>query len=266
MVSRTEVDALVFDSGLGGLSITADLRRLLPDLQLAYLADNAGLPYGEKTEHWLLMRVLDVIAAMLDLVEPRVIVIACNTASTVVLPALRARYPQYPIVGVVPAIKPAAALSRSRIIGLLATPGTIRRHYTQTLIEEFAEGCRVIRVGSSELVGAAERKMRGHALDVAELRTICTPFLAEVELDVLVLGCTHFPLIASELQAVLPQVKILDSGPAIAQRVQKLLENLPRASPIAQTAFFTAPESGLTTVLENFGFSAVQMLPLTVTV
>lgn len=261
-----ELDALIFDSGLGGLSVTSEMRLLMKDRRFAYVADNAALPYGNKTEVWLLERVLRVIAAALEQVQPKVMVIACNTASTLVLPALRARYPQA-IVGVVPAIKPAAAQSRSRVIGLLATPATIKRSYTETLIQEFAADCRVIRVGSSELVELAEAKLRGHPPSLALMQSICAPLLAHPELDTLVLGCTHFPLLTPELQKILPQVRILDSGSAIALRVKQLLD-LEGGSVLQESAeepaYFTALETGeiLAETMASYGFHQTHKLKL----
>ncbi len=219
---REKIDILVFDSGVGGLSILGELRSALVPLRYVYLADTAGLPYGNKEPSWLLDRVMRVFEAVLARCEPRLAVIACNTASTLVLPHLRARFP-FPIVGVVPAIKPAAARSRSHVIGLLATPATITRSYTDELIRSFAAQCRVIRVGSSELVGQAEKKLRGEAVDLDLIRQICQP-LQDPQLDVIVLGCTHFPFLSQELHEIFPErVQFVDSGAAIAQRVRQLL-------------------------------------------
>lgn len=224
---KQDIDALIFDSGVGGLSVLAEILRVRPSLSFVYLADNAGLPYGDKTPEWLQSRVSQVIASALSLYAPKILVIACNTASTLVLPQLRAEV-SLPVVGVVPAIKPAAALSKNRVIGLLATPATVSRAYTDGLIQDFAKDCHVVRVGSSRLVDLVERKLRGEALPLNELKLICRPFLeATPQPDTLVLGCTHFPLVPDEIQAVLPGMTLVDSGAAIAQRVETLLGAAP---------------------------------------
>ena len=214
---KTAVDVLVFDSGVGGLSILNAIRPLAPGLSYAFLADNAGLPYGDKSESWLVERVPQVLDKVLQRIECKVLVIACNTASTIVLPALRKHY-SFPVIGVVPAIKPAVALSQSKIIGLLATPATIARPYTDALIDEFARDCEVVRLGSSRLVSIAEEKLRGGVVDPQEIDRILEPF-ASNKPDVVVLGCTHFPLLRSELAASLPLVRWIDSGEAVAKRV-----------------------------------------------
>lgn len=215
---------LVFDSGVGGLSVLAEIRQRLPACHLIYASDNAAFPYGLKSEAELVARVDEVLHALLAHHPVDIIVVACNTASTLTLPHIRSHFSQ-PIVGVVPAIKPAAARSRSRIIGLLATPATIARPYTQALIDEHAADCRVIRVGSSDLVRMAEAQLRGQAPDPTQLAHILAPFTgAEAQgLDTLVLACTHFPLLRASLAPLLPGIDLIDSGEAIARRVEFLL-------------------------------------------
>jgi glutamate racemase len=241
-----EVDVLVFDSGVGGLSVLQAIRSELPHLSFAFVADNAGLPYGKKEASWLVERVNAVIATALEQTPARLVVIACNTASTVVLPSLRMRHAM-PIVGVVPAIKPAAELSTKRCIGLLATPATVQRTYTDSLIQEFAPDCKVVRVGSSRLVEIAEDKMRGIPVPLEEFRAICADFQnAEPTPDVIVLGCTHFPLLLKECKDLMPDVIWLDSGHAIARRVGALLpETTAHEGGRSETAFFTqlAPDN-----------------------
>ena len=215
---------LIFDSGVGGLSILADIAAALPGLPLVFACDNAFFPYGTKTETELLDRVDAVLQTLLASVQPQLVVVACNTASTVALPRLRSRYP-IPIVGVVPAIKPAAQQSRNKIIGLLATPATVQRPYTDELIREFAADCQVIKIGSRELVQLAEDKLRGLSVNTAQLQAILAPFFADPAHapDTIVLGCTHFPLLRAELDAAVPQpVQWVDSGTAIARRVASL--------------------------------------------
>ncbi len=227
---------LVFDSGVGGLTILEALRDRLPGERYAYACDNAAFPYGPKPEAELIERVHAVLDALIDHFAPKLLVVACNTASTVALPHLRSHY-QLPIVGVVPAIKPAAQRSRNRVIGLLATPGTVQRPYTEQLIRDFATDCTVIRVGSSELVEQAERKLRGEAVDEKLLRELLQPFV-DGGADTVVLGCTHFPLLRDELlRAVDRPLQWIDSGDAIARRVeQQLAERQLRGSRSTDTA------------------------------
>lgn len=214
---------LVFDSGVGGLSIARCIRGSLPGVDLVYLADNAGFPYGDKAEEVVTGRVVSLVRQALEESPADLVVIACNTASTVALPALRAAI-TVPVVGVVPAIKPAAALSANRRIGVLATPATIRRPYLDRLAGEFAADCQLTRVGQPDLVHWIEAWVSAPAsLPEAELGQALTPFTA-AGVDTVVLGCTHYPLILANLQAHLPQVvHWVDSGEAIARRTAYLL-------------------------------------------
>lgn len=217
---------LIFDSGVGGLSIASHINQLLPTATLAYLADNALFPYGLLQDQALIDRVCLLIEQAVATHTPDLIVIACNSASTLVLPKLR-QMTGIPVVGVVPAIKPAAYLSRSKVIGLLATPGTIQRDYTDELIGDFARDCQIIRVGSSELVHLVEQKLAGIPPSPVRLEQIMAQFEQHPhwqQMDTLVLACTHFPLIKNELASVAPQIHHwVDSGDAIARRVQSLL-------------------------------------------
>ncbi len=218
---------LVFDSGVGGLSIIREIQQKLPFSALVYASDNAFFPYGTKTEEELVARVEAVLTGIAALYPVDMIVVACNTASTLALPQIRTRFNQ-PIVGVVPAIKPAAAQSRTQVIGLLATPATVARPYTHNLIREHAANAEVILVGSSELVLLAEQKLRGGEINADQLTGILQPFFTHPrgnKMDTLVLACTHFPLLRAELTAQFsPEVKLIDSGEAIARRVASLLK------------------------------------------
>lgn len=217
---------LVFDSGVGGLSIVAEIRRALPHLRISYASDNGFFPYGTKSESELITRVEQVLWSLLEHSRPDLIVVACNTASTVALPFIRERFAM-PIVGVVPAIKPAAQISTSKVIGLLATPGTVSRPYTHQLIADFAADCEIISVGSSRLVELAEDKLRGRPIDLDVVREALQPLVGAehfAALDTIVLACTHFPLIQQEIGAALGKdVNWVDSGEAIARRVRDLL-------------------------------------------
>lgn len=219
---------LVFDSGVGGLSVAREIQQRLPLNPLIYASDNAFFPYGTKGEAELIERVDLVISELLLRYPTDILVIACNTASTLTLPHLRSKL-SVPIVGVVPAIKPAALMSKTGVIGLLATPATVARPYTHELIREYATNCQVISLGSSELVQIAEQKLRGETIDMDAIGRIAQQLMqnGQVEqMDVLVLACTHFPLLKDELAKYLPeQIKLIDSGTAIARRVEFLLSD-----------------------------------------
>lgn len=209
---------LVFDSGVGGLSVVAHLKALLPDSVLAYACDNAALPYGTKPDEWLIKRIVDVCQQAVWQSRAKALVVACNTASTLALEELRAVL-DIPVVGTVPAIKPAAALSRSKVIGLLATSATLKRAYTDNLIERFASEARVIKVSGDSLVLQAERWLAGQTPDLAAIQSVITPLFDDPALDTVVLGCTHFPLLRAYFERLAPRkIQWVDSGAAIAQR------------------------------------------------
>jgi len=213
---------LVFDSGVGGLSVARCIHESMPGAEIVYLADNAGFPYGDQPEPVVIERSTTLIRRALEAIPCDVVVVACNTASTVVLPRLRAMI-DVPVVGVVPAIKPAAARTLNRRIGVLATPATVRRPYLDRLIEEFASDCLVERVGHPALVCWAEQLVSGIPVPEAELREVVEP-LKRSGVDTVVLGCTHYPLLLDALKTVLPDIRHwVDSGDAIARRVQFLL-------------------------------------------
>ncbi len=270
---------LVFDSGVGGLSILSALKKN-PDIaknthEWLFCSDNAFFPYGLKKEDELITRVTAVLYTLHAQYQPDIIVLACNTASTVALDAARKKL-AIPIVGVVPAIKPAAQLTQSGCIGLLATPGTISRAYTQQLIDDFASHCRVIRVGSNEMVWMAEQYLRTGMVDHSELHRILTPLrtaIAQKKLDTVVLACTHFPLLSDCLREQLPEIKYwIDSSDAVARRVAWLLEQ-PAFSSAQQTntdsptanniALFTRIDESVTNIkqaLKYFGFDDIRLL------
>lgn len=259
---------LVFDSGVGGLSIFEAIRQQIPGCDLTYASDNAAFPYGTKGETELVERVEAVLKQLLHRRAADIIVVACNSASTLALPHIRGHF-QQPIVGVVPAIKPAALQSRSGVIGLLATPGTVRRAYTQQLIEQFASDCEVIRLGSSELVALAEAKLRGQRVTAQNLANVLQPLELHPrrgEMDTLVLACTHFPLLAPELARHFgPEVQLIDSGDAIARRVHHWIGQLglaPGSTEERQLALFTAPPEqaeALQASLRHFGLDSFQV-------
>lgn len=263
---------LVFDSGVGGLSIVQALRERMPSLPLIYACDNAAFPYGQKSEAWLKQRVQNVISGLVKAIQPSLIVLACNTASTLTLPELRQSF-NLPLVGVVPAIKPAALMTRSGQIGLLATCGTVNRPYTQQLIDEFAADCNIIKTGSNQLVEIAETYLAGGKVSDQDLLEILQPLLAEPRLDTVILGCTHFPLLQAQLAKVAEQAgaapwQWIDSGAAIARRVVQLLNDAGYTNPSSPENFtaccwLTAPlatDSQLPLALKCFGFNIIKHL------
>jgi len=224
---------LVFDSGVGGLSVAACVHEKLPQTSIVYLADNAAFPYGGQPESVVIERCCSLIAKALEQYPCDAIVVACNTASTVALPHLRA-ITAVPVVGVVPAVKPAAAQTLNHRIGLLATPATVRRPYLDELVREFATHCEVERVGHPALVQWAEDLARGVAVPQAELDSAVAS-LRNAGVDTVVLGCTHYPLLLDNLRLSLPEVKFwVDSGEAIARRVAWLLAQAEK--PLTATA------------------------------
>jgi glutamate racemase len=217
---------LVFDSGLGGLTVFAELVKARPDADFVYAADDAAFPYGRLTEAELVERVLAVMERLVVRHAPDLVVVACNTASTLVLPHLRRRF-ALPIIGTVPAIKPAALASRTGRISILATPGTVARDYTRGLIDAYAANCRVELVGSRRLAGFAEAELRGTPVSGEELAAELAPCFVEDEsgrTDVVVLACTHYPLLLERLRRLAPwPVSWIDPAPAIARRMTDVL-------------------------------------------
>ena len=221
---------LLFDSGMGGLTVASAVRTQLPHAHLVYSADNAGFPYGAWKEDALVKRIVTVIGALIERVEPHIVVIACNTASTIALAQLREAY-KVPFVGTVPAIKPAAAQTKSGVIGVLATPGTVSREYTHALIHTYAYHCKVFLHGAKRLAEMAEQKLKGKPVDLDELRDEIAPAFRKRDgqkTDVVVLGCTHYPLLVEDMVKVQPWlVKYIDPAPAIARRVADVLDETP---------------------------------------
>ena len=214
---------LVFDSGIGGLSIYNEIYNKIPYLRYIYAFDNEMFPYGDKSSEFLIKRVSHIIDTIIESYSIDLAVIACNTASTICLPSLRSKF-SFPIVGVVPAIKPASIITKNKCIGLLATKATIQRAYTSNLIKEFAPDCNVKLLGLSELAYIAENKLQGIDVDMQQLEMLMQPWLnLPVIPDTIVLGCTHYPFIKDELKLLFPNTTFIDSGNAIASRVYSLL-------------------------------------------
>jgi glutamate racemase len=258
---------LIFDSGVGGLSILAAIRERLPFAPLVYVADSAAYPYGTKRPEEIDARVPALLGRLAERFDPELIVIACNTASTIALDTVRAAL-DVPIVGTVPAIKPAAALSKSRVIGVLGTEATVRQPYVDRLSGEFAADCTVVRHGSAELVDLAEAKLRGQAADDAAYARILDELFAKPGgegIDTIVLACTHFPLVQEELAAASRRpVRFVDGKEGIARRTAWLTRD--RTWPDAPTeglALFTGRSTGIEAYragFASFGLTRIERL------
>lgn len=254
---------LLFDSGVGGLTVLAELRKLLPDAPVVYAADNAGLPYGEKTEAQIAARVAGLLGRMTERFQPRLACIACNTASTIALGMVR-EVLAIPIVGTVPAIKPAAAMTKTGVIGLLGTQATIRQSYVDRLEEHFAGGKTLLRLAAPELVEAGEAKLRGDPVDSGAVRRAVEALRAMPgggDIDTVVLACTHFPLVEPELAAHFgPGVHFVHGAEGIARRIAALTQGQEFLRSEPDLALFTRSGEQLANYLKglsHFGLSRV---------
>lgn len=254
---------LFFDSGVGGLSVLAPTHELLPTAPIVYAADNAGFPYGKRSEAEIASRVPALLGRLVERYHPRLAVIACNTASTIALDHVRSAL-DLPVVGTVPAIKPAAESSKTRVIGVLGTEATVRQPYVDDLAAKFAADCTLIRHGSPELVELAEAKLVGEGVSVEAVKAATQPMFAAADgdrIDTVVLACTHFPLLADELRAAFPHVTYVDGGPGIARRIAWLTREQPWPTESSGIAVFTAPpREPLLSALAAYGLSDVHLL------
>ncbi len=267
---------LLFDSGVGGLSVLCPVRAALPYASVVYVADNGGFPYGTKSEAEIAARVPALLGRLVERYRPALVVIACNTASTIALAGVRAAL-AVPVVGTVPAIKPAAARSVTRAIGVLGTAATVRQPYVDKLTAEFAADCLVLRHGSARLVEFAEAKLRGRSTSLADYATELEGLLGQPggeRVDTVVLACTHFPLIADELTAAAVVLStgragaarpltFVDGGAGIARRVAYLLRDVERTDEPHGTAVFTARHDGVDALgpaLHSYGLATIDYL------
>jgi glutamate racemase len=259
---------LMFDSGIGGLTVLREARVLMPSRRFVYVADDAAFPYGAWEEPALKDHILSLFAGLLERYRPSISVIACNTASTLVIDALRQAFPGHPFVGTVPAIKPAAERTRSGIVSVLATPGTVRRQYTRDLIETWARKCHVRLVGSDRLAGLAEAYMRDGFVDEEAVRAEIAPCFIErdgASTDIVVLACTHYPFLVNRMRKTAPwPVDWIDPAEAIARRAVSLLDGLEagrahEALPGERNdvAVFTSGKAGFATrrLMQGFGLT-----------
>jgi glutamate racemase len=249
---------LVFDSGLGGLTVFREVVKARPDADYLYVADDAFFPYGKHGEEALVARVVPLMGELIETHAPDIIVIACNTASTIVLPSLRARF-TVPFVGTVPAIKPACSASRSKRVSVLGTEATVKREYTRALIRDFGQGCDVMLVGSAHLAAIAEAALHGKPADDADIARELAPCFVDGDgrrTDTVVLACTHYPLVLDSFARLAPwPVDWIDPAPAIARRVIDLIGK-PKDSTGAARAIFTSgarPSVALAGALARFG-------------
>jgi glutamate racemase len=259
----TRESILIFDSGLGGLTVHREVAAARPQADMLYVADDAGFPYGGLEETVLVSRVIDLMEKLIAAHRPDVVVIACNTASTIVLPDLRKKF-SVPFVGTVPAIKPACTASVTRRVSVLGTEATVAREYTRALIRDYAGDCRVTLVGSKKLAAYAEAELAGTPIDDTALReeiTLC--FVDDgMRTDTIVLACTHYPLLIDRLQQIAPwPVSFLDPAPAIARRVVDLLGPTPAATDRGTArAIFTSGRPPVQ-MLARFGLHAGEAAP-----
>jgi glutamate racemase len=249
MAARKSI--LVFDSGLGGLTVYREIALVRPDADYVYVADDAGFPYGALKEPALIERVVGLMDGLIGRHRPDLVVIACNTASTIVLPDLRKTF-TVPFVGTVPAIKPACAGSVTRRVSVLGTEATVQREYTRALIRDYAQDCEVTLVGAKQLAAYAEAELAGVPVSDDALRQELAPCFRDggARTDTVVLACTHYPLLLGRLQSLSPwPVSFLDPAPAIARRVTSLLAGAaPAGGTGSAQAIFTsgkAPEKAL---------------------
>lgn len=237
---------LIFDSGLGGVSILLEIKKLLPHARFSYLIDNAAFPYGEKSDSWLMQRANLLFSTALKQLSVDMVVLACNTASTLFLDQVRA-LTSVPVIGVVPAIKPAAKASQSRTLGLLATKATLSRDYIESLHQEFGHDCQLVKFNGQPLVKISEAYLKEGIIDQQGIKAVVldmksVPYADRV--DTMILGCTHFPILKDALVAEWEKpIQWIDSGEAIARRAQSLCQSLfPQSRLEANTLLLTQLE------------------------
>ncbi len=268
---------LIFDSGLGGLTVVSAIQDILPDIAICYLADNKLFPYGKLESCAVIKRVTSLLAESKKHINPNIIIIACNTASTTVLDSLRNSFPDTTFLGVVPPIKPAGQQSTSRKIGLLATEVTAFGDYTNKLIASYAPDCQFTRVADPDLAILAEDKLYNRAINLQTLRNTLYPLSQKPDIDTIVLGCTHYPHLLTEMRAVLPHIKNwLDPASGVARHLKNLLRQqnedcgltdtaidkkpLTAIAGINKTAFLTSyscSDKTINSVFSSYGFNKI---------
>ncbi|MBK4775262.1 MAG: glutamate racemase [Pantoea sp. Edef] len=259
---------LIFDSGIGGISVYNEIKKQIPDLYYIYVFDNAGFPYGNKTKLFIIKRIINIIKKISSKYLVSLAVIACNTASIIALVELR-KYYSFPIVGIVPAIKPSVKITKNGIIGLLATYNTISSKYIRQLILTFGENHKILTMTASELVYIAESKFLGKKICLNKIHNVLQPWLKKSKIpDTIILGCTHFVLLREELKQILPtNTFLIDSSLAIACRVNYLLRNTQVKIGFLENniAFCTSINNTsmqLSLILKQYGFPILKIIKL----
>ena len=260
-----ERPVLVFDSGIGGLTVLREARVLMPDRRFVYVADDAAFPYGNWEERALKTHIIGLFGRLLARFDPEISVIACNTASTLAIDALRDAFPERSFVGTVPAIKPAAERTRSGLVSVLATPGTVKRQYTRDLITQWASKCHVRLVGSVGLATLAETYLRQGFVDEEAVRAEIAPCFVDIDgrrTDIVVLACTHYPFLANRMRKTAPwPVDWIDPAEAIARRAASLLSRSAGAAAPSgpDPAVFTAEKAdpAIRRLIQGFGLALI---------
>jgi glutamate racemase len=264
---RADAPLLFFDSGVGGLSVLEPTRELLPNAPIVYAADSAGFPYGTKSEAEIASRVPALLGRLVERFHPRLVVIACNTACTIALEHVRSAL-DLPVVGTVPAIKPAAEMTRTGVIGVLGTLATVRQPYVDRLIEQFASDKVVVRHGTAQLVQLAEAKLAGIPLDPDEFEQVLAGLFEQPSgdrIDTIVLSSTHFPLVEDELLAAAGgrDVRFVHGGPGIARRIAFLTREQPLPQEPSKGIMIYTGEGGhrpMMSALARFGIGDVRAI------
>jgi glutamate racemase len=261
---QPEAPILFFDSGVGGLSVLAPTIKLLPNAPIVYAADSAGFPYGKRSEAEIASRIPALLGRLVERFHPRLAVIACNTASTIALEHVRSAL-DLPVVGTVPAIKPASEISMSRVIGVLGTEATVRQPYVDDLAAKFAADCIIVRHGSPELVELAEAKLGGKEIGTEAVRAATRPLFDQPggdRIDTIVLACTHFPLLDDELRRAFPGIATVHGGDGIARRIAHLTRDQTwPEKPSAGLMLFTGPSRHPDlAMLKRYGIGEIKSL------
>lgn len=249
MIQRSDAPVAVFDSGVGGLSVLGEINRLLPNESLLYVADCGHIPYGEKSPEFIRQRCV-TIADFFYQQGAKALVIACNTATVAGAAELRLRYPDWPLVAMEPAVKPAAAATRSGVVGVLATTGTLKSAKFAALLDRFATDVRVVTQPCPGLVELIETGDVQSPAIRQLLQSYVDPLLAE-GCDTIILGCTHYPFLKPLLRQMVPDsITLIDTGGAVARQLQRLLtqHDLLGQGPARETVFWS---SGYTESFRN---------------
>lgn len=272
MNSQPDAPILVFDSGIGGLTVLREARILMPDRQFIYVADNKAFPYGSWQEPQLKTHISQLMASLLEQYRPQLVIIACNTASTLVLDHLRQEFSEQLFVGTVPAIKPAAERTASGLISVLATPGTVKRAYTRDLIQSFASRCHVRLVGSDNLADLAERYRSGDSILDEEFKPTIDQCLIEKDnkrTDIVVLACTHYPFLVNRFRQIAKwPVDWLDPAEAIARHALSLIPQHDGQSPMidhaSDRAVFTSKKISFAQrrLMHGFGLHMIDVMSI----